>query len=154
MSFQDVGKRNSHRQPVNAGMGSSSSAVPSASTASSAASNVFASMSIPAATATAQISDSLTQYHVRSRKRKNPTHLKCTRTRRLLLSRENDNSVLPSSRLSCLSFLQKLDWFEHCMACIRMSNGIERKRDVDKRMHQFLSIQGVQSCLFNLWIPC
>lgn len=63
MSFQDVGKRNSHRQPVNAGMGSSSSAVPSASTASSAASNVFASISIPAATATAQISDSLTQYH-------------------------------------------------------------------------------------------
>lgn len=66
MSFQDVGKRNSNRQPVNAAMGSTSSAtmrMPSASSASAATSSVFASMSMSASTATSQISDSLTQYH-------------------------------------------------------------------------------------------
>lgn len=66
MSFQDVGKRNSSRQPVNAAMGSTSSVtmgMPSASSASAATSSVFASMSISASTATSQISDSLTQYH-------------------------------------------------------------------------------------------
>jgi len=66
MSFQDVGKRNSNRQPVNAAMGSTSSVtmgMPSASSASAATSSVFASMSISASTATSQISDSLTQYH-------------------------------------------------------------------------------------------
>ena len=69
MSFQDVGKRNSNRQPVNAAMGSTSSVtmgMPSASSASAATSSVFASMSISASTATSQISDSLTQYHVRN----------------------------------------------------------------------------------------
>ena len=69
MSFQDVGKRSSNRQPVNAAMGPSSSSsmgMPSASSASAAASNVFGSMSISASTATSQISDSLTQYHVRN----------------------------------------------------------------------------------------
>mmetsp|Transcript_2908 Transcript_2908/g.6861 ORF Transcript_2908/g.6861 Transcript_2908/m.6861 type:complete len:274 (-) Transcript_2908:425-1246(-) len=64
MSFQDVGKRNSNRQAVSAAMGPSSSmGMPSASSASAATGNVFASMSISASTATSQISDSLTQYH-------------------------------------------------------------------------------------------
>mmetsp|Transcript_9517 Transcript_9517/g.23357 ORF Transcript_9517/g.23357 Transcript_9517/m.23357 type:complete len:278 (+) Transcript_9517:372-1205(+) len=69
MSFQDVGKRNSNRQPVNAAMGSASSSgsagMPSGSSASAASSssNVFSSMSMSATTGTSQISDSLTQYH-------------------------------------------------------------------------------------------
>lgn len=66
MSFQDVGKRNSNRQPVNAALGSTTSAsmgMPSASAAARGASTVFASMTISASTATSQISDSLTQYH-------------------------------------------------------------------------------------------
>lgn len=63
MSFQDVGKRNSNRQPVNAAMGPSSSSMGMPSAASAASSNVFGSMSISASTATSQISDSLTQYH-------------------------------------------------------------------------------------------
>lgn len=67
MSFQDVGKHSSNRQPVNAGMGLASSSsrlgMPSGSSVSTAASNVVSSMSISASTATSQISDSLTQYH-------------------------------------------------------------------------------------------
>eukprot|EP00532_Pseudo-nitzschia_australis_P000439 CAMPEP_0168189418 /NCGR_PEP_ID=MMETSP0139_2-20121125/16338_1 /TAXON_ID=44445 /ORGANISM="Pseudo-nitzschia australis, Strain 10249 10 AB" /LENGTH=292 /DNA_ID=CAMNT_0008112257 /DNA_START=131 /DNA_END=1009 /DNA_ORIENTATION=+ len=77
MSFQDVGKRNSSRQPVNAAMGrnrgsssSSSASSPSTNAASSLSSSslslsssVFGSSSISAAAATSQISDSLTQYH-------------------------------------------------------------------------------------------
>ena len=70
MSFQDVGKRNSSRQPVNATMmgsngntGGNSSSLSSSALKTSA--SVFASMSIPAATVTTQISDSITQYHVR-----------------------------------------------------------------------------------------
>lgn len=64
MSFQDVGKRKTNRQPVNASMGPSSSmGMPSTSSASAAASGVFGSMSVSASTATSQISDSLTQYH-------------------------------------------------------------------------------------------
>jgi hypothetical protein len=88
MSFQDVGKRGNSRsrQPVNATMGggnnyssssssgggghngipsSSSSSASSNSKSSPSSSSVFASMSIPAATVTTQISDSITQYHVR-----------------------------------------------------------------------------------------
>ena len=74
MSFQDVGKRNSSRQPVNATMmgsngnnagGNSSSLSSAAKAYNSASASVFASMSIPAATVTTQISDSITQYHVR-----------------------------------------------------------------------------------------
>jgi len=67
MSFQDVGKHNSNRQPVNAVMGLTSSSgysgMPSGSSVSTASSNVVSSMSISASTATSQISDSLTQYH-------------------------------------------------------------------------------------------
>jgi hypothetical protein len=68
MSFQDVGKRNSSRQPVNATMMSKGNTGNSSSLLSSAlktSASVFASMSIPAATVTTQISDSITQYHVR-----------------------------------------------------------------------------------------
>jgi hypothetical protein len=87
MSFQDVGKRGNSRsrQPVNATMGggnnyssssssgggghngitSSASSASSNSKSSPSSSSVFASMSIPAATVTTQISDSITQYHVR-----------------------------------------------------------------------------------------
>jgi t-SNARE complex subunit (syntaxin) len=62
MSFQDVGKRNSNRQPVNAAMKGGSS---SSSGFGGGPSSVFASMSsgVSAASVTAQISDSLTQYH-------------------------------------------------------------------------------------------
>jgi len=67
MSFQDVGKRHSQRNTVNASMGSTNNKnrIPTATqlTPPTGGGSVFASMSISAATATTQISDSLTQYH-------------------------------------------------------------------------------------------
>mmetsp|Transcript_60573 Transcript_60573/g.148621 ORF Transcript_60573/g.148621 Transcript_60573/m.148621 type:complete len:288 (-) Transcript_60573:198-1061(-) len=61
MSFQDVGKRNSNRPTATGGISSapsSGNAKPSSSSSTSA----WGSLSIPAATAMSQISDSLTQY--------------------------------------------------------------------------------------------
>lgn len=74
MSFQDVGKRHSQRNTVNASMGSTQNRnrIPTATQLtppknnSAGGTSVFASMSISAATATTQISDSLTQYQVRT----------------------------------------------------------------------------------------
>mmetsp|Transcript_5737 Transcript_5737/g.14227 ORF Transcript_5737/g.14227 Transcript_5737/m.14227 type:complete len:288 (-) Transcript_5737:1557-2420(-) len=75
MSFQDVGKRNASRRPVQAGMGrgnsrSFGSTGSGSSTTTSSAGNGngitgsnFGSLTMSAASATSQISDSLTQYH-------------------------------------------------------------------------------------------
>mmetsp|Transcript_13105 Transcript_13105/g.14359 ORF Transcript_13105/g.14359 Transcript_13105/m.14359 type:complete len:297 (-) Transcript_13105:64-954(-) len=67
MSFQDVGKRHSQRNTVNASMGATNNKnrIPTATqlTPPTGGGSVFASMSISAATATTQISDSLTQYN-------------------------------------------------------------------------------------------
>ena len=69
MSFQDVGKKGSKRQPVNATLLQNNSPFGVAASPASApvvsAAGAWGSMSIPSATAMSQISDSLTQYQVR-----------------------------------------------------------------------------------------
>lgn len=130
MSFQDVGKRKTNRQPVNASMGPSSSmGMPSTSSASAAASGVFGSMSVSASTATSQISDSLTQYHVRNpledtilRDGRNtiPDRLICFRRNRMqLLGRNRFKSVLQESNLVKQTFRTTTD----CVNLYMFTNG-------------------------------
>jgi hypothetical protein len=72
MSFQDVGKKGSKRQPVNATLqqqqqpspGTFVAASPASAPVVSSSGGVWGSLSIPSATVMSQISDSLTQYQV------------------------------------------------------------------------------------------
>ena len=64
MSFQDVGKRNSNRPTATGGISSAPSSGNARPPSSGSSTSAWGSLSIPAATAMSQISDSLTQYQV------------------------------------------------------------------------------------------